>query len=91
MNYKFTLIALCCLLMLTTRVATAANATISLDNIEKWERLSTDSLYQLAKNYMDVQNMPDSALLCFTVITNRYYDRTPKGKDRLTYATALPG
>lgn len=89
MNYKFTLIALCCLLMLTTRVATAANATISLDNIEKWERLSTDSLYQLAKNYMDVQNMPDSALLCFTVITNRYYDRTPKGKDRLTYATAL--
>ncbi|MBO5541718.1 MAG: helix-turn-helix transcriptional regulator [Muribaculaceae bacterium] len=69
--------------------ASAVNATISIDDISKWEKLSTDSLYQLAKNYMDVQNMPDSALLCFTVITNRYYDRTPKGRDRQTYATAL--
>ena len=77
---------LCCIGAMT---AWAANANISINDINKWEKYPTDSLYRLAMNYINVRSMPDSALLCLTIITNRYYEKDPEGKEKEYYAMSL--
>ena len=50
-------------------------------NYKKWQQLSTDVLVDMGSYYMDKRNMPDSALLCYTIAANRYYKGEPAGEE----------
>lgn len=75
--------------LLGSLVVDAANASVSLNDIAKWDKLPTDSLCAMAMRYMNERNMPDSALLCLTIITNRFYDKKPVGKECDYYVISL--
>lgn len=56
---------------------------------ERWEHLPADSLNRMAMTYINVANMPDSALLCLSIIANRFSVVEPQGADCKLYASAL--
>jgi AraC-like DNA-binding protein len=40
---------------------------------KNWCDIPNNQLMKMGYNYMDKRNMPDSAMLCFSLIANRYY------------------
>ena len=51
--------------------------------------MSTEHLSALGKHYLNIRQKPDSALVCYTIIANRYKNRVGNKSDMRCYALAL--
>ena len=61
------------LLGLTAMVAMAAGNDVVVRFYDRWDRLPGDRLLEMGWNYQHIRLMPDSALLCYSIVANRYY------------------
>ncbi len=52
-------------------MAATNDVTISLYN--QWESLPNQRLMEMGEHYRNVTRQPDSALVCFSIVANRYY------------------
>lgn len=43
-----------------------------LTNRFRWEKLPTATLMKMGNDFMNIKNMPDSGMLCYSLIANRY-------------------
>ncbi len=64
------------LLLVLVWLGAAANGTVRLKNYDIWKDLPTNKLCEMGRRYFDDNNL-DSALVCYTIVVNRYYS-TPK-------------
>ncbi len=64
------------LLLVLAWLGAAADGTVRLKNYDIWKDLPTKQLCELGRRYFD-DNYVDSALVCYTIVANRYYS-TPK-------------
>ncbi len=64
------------LLLLVAWLGAAADRTVRIKNYDIWKDLPTKQLCELGRRYFDDNNL-DSALVCYTIVVNRYYS-TPK-------------
>ena len=72
MQAHFRILALLLLSLLFSQAIAATNdVAISLYN--RWERLSSEQLMEMGARYRAVAIQPDSALVCFSIVANRYY------------------
>lgn len=55
----------------------------------RFERFTSAELYNMGKDYLDKRGMADSALVCFTIITNRNEAGHGSDADDRTYVNAL--
>lgn len=44
----------------------------------RWINLPSETLLKMGRNFVNEQDKPDSALLCFTILTNRYDENADK-------------
>ncbi len=71
LNY-FRLLALLFICLVPDQAIAATNdVAISLYN--RWEHLPSEQLMQMGEHYRNVTSQPDSALVCFSIVANRYY------------------
>lgn len=61
-------------------LAVVAEDVTFLNNRRQWEQLPTATLMHMGNDFMNVKNLPDSALLCFSLIANRYNENL-KGEE----------
>ena len=71
LRYTILLLLLSCLLCLSTSAQTDAN----IPSYDHWNKLSSEQLIQKGEYYRNEAFMPDSALVCFSIVANRYYQR----------------
>ena len=64
------------LLLLEAWLGATADGTGRLKNYDIWKDLPTKKLSDMGRRYFDDNNL-DSALVCYTIVVNRYYT-TPK-------------
>jgi AraC-like DNA-binding protein len=69
LSYKILLLLLPCLLGLPTFAQTEAD----FPSYDHWDKLSSEQLMQKGEYYRNEALMPDSALVCFSIVANRYY------------------
>ena len=55
---------------------------------KRWTGLSDETLIEMGREYILENIMPDSALVCFTIITNRYSPKMNK-EEKLRCASAF--
>ncbi len=72
--------ALVSLMLLVCALAVVAEDVTFLNNRRQWEKLPTATLMQLGKDFMNVKNLPDSAMLAYSIIANRYNENL-KGEE----------
>ncbi len=53
--------------------AVAAGDDVAMSLYERWEHLPGDKLIQMGYHYRNVARQPDSAMVCFSIVANRYY------------------
>ena len=58
-------------LLLSILTVMAEDVTF-MSNRRQWEKLPTLTLMNMGGKYLDYRMMPDSALLCYTIVINRY-------------------
>ncbi len=66
-------IVLIAVLLLCTLTVLAEDVTF-MTNRRQWEKLPTATLMKMGANFMNTKNLPDSGMLCYTIVANRYYD-----------------
>ena len=64
-------IAMLTILLLCAMAIIAEDVTF-MNNRRQWEKLPTIELMQKGNDYMNLKNLPDSGLLCHTIVANRY-------------------
>ena len=68
---------LCCLILLCLiSIVSELNATTSDGTIrlyDKWSNLTSEQLMLMGERYRMVYLQPDSAMVCFSIVANRYY------------------
>ena len=64
------------LLLVLMWLGAAADGTVRIKNYDIWKDLPTKQLCDLGRRYFDDNNL-DSALVCYTIVANRYYS-TPR-------------
>ncbi len=69
--------------------ARSAGASYSLSEHERWAKLPTDSLMKRGREYLLSGDKPDSALICYTIVTSRYKSGKASRHDLYQYAKAL--
>lgn len=47
----------------------------------QWSRLSSKQLMSMANHWRRIVNRPDSALICYTIVANRYYGKEQSNDD----------
>lgn len=67
----------------------AANADFKLDVYDRWAKIPKEKLMAMGKDFIMKENCQDSALLCFTIVANRYYDKSAKEADISYVVSAL--
>lgn len=58
--------------MLVAAMFAMAEDVTLLGNHRQWGQLPTATLMRMGNDYINVRSMPDSALLCYSLIANRY-------------------
>lgn len=58
--------------VLVCALAVLAEDVTFMTNRRQWEKLSTATLMQMGNDFMNVKNLPDSGMLCYSLIANRY-------------------
>ena len=72
MQTRLKILALLLVAMVACQAVAATNdVAISLYN--RWERLPSEQLMKMGEQYRNVTRQPDSALVCFSIVANRYY------------------
>lgn len=66
--------------LLVCALAVVAEDVTFLNNRRQWEKLPTATLMQMGNDFINHKNMPDSALLCYSLIANRY-NESLKGEE----------
>ena len=59
-------------ILLLCALAVMAEDVTFMSNRRHWEKLPTATLMKMGGKYLDYRMMPDSALLCYTIVINRY-------------------
>ncbi len=59
-------------MVLVATLAVMAEDVTFLNNRRQWEALPTLQLMQMGGDFMNIKNMPDSAMLCYSIVANRY-------------------
>lgn len=59
-------------MMLVCALAVLAEDVTFLTNRRQWEKLPTATLMQMGSIFMNHKVMPDSGMLCYTIVSNRY-------------------
>lgn len=78
------------LFLLSASLASADNKKLPVDNYKKWSQLSSKELLKKGHYYYDKANIPDSAMLCYSIVANRYYDANKNDKTQMQQsATAM--
>lgn len=65
-----------------TTFGTPARETYPIPLYNEWAYLPADSLMAMGKRYVQIPDMRDSALVCYTIVANRYFERR-QTKDEL--------
>ena len=60
-------------MVLTCALAVVAEDVTFLAHRRHWEQLPTSTLMQLGNDFINHKNMADSAMLCYSLIANRYH------------------
>ena len=61
-----------------------AEDVVFMTNRRQWEKLPTTKVMDMAIDYTNVKNMPDSAMLCFSIVANRYNENLKSEDLKLT-------
>ena len=67
-------------IVLVATLAVMAEDLVFLNNRRQWEKLPTTELMQRGNDFMNYKILPDSGLLCFTIVANRYNEKL-KGEE----------
>ena len=51
----------------------AATNDVAISLYNRWENLPSQQLMEMGEHYRNVTSQPDSALVCFSIVANRYY------------------
>lgn len=62
----------------------AANGTVRLKNYDIWKDLPSKTLREMGHRYL-FDNNPDSALVCYTIVANRYNTTSKSDKEELKW------
>lgn len=62
------------LFLLSASFASADNKKLPVDDFHRWSKLTSEELLKKGHYYYDKANIPDSAMLCYSIVANRYYD-----------------
>ncbi len=84
MKIRLKLIRTLALLLACLFVEQAAAATndVAISLYNRWEHLDGHKLIQMGYHYRNVERKPDSAMVCFSIVANRYYDKHLTDADR---------
>ena len=66
--------------LLLCALAVMAEDMTFMTNRRQWEKLPTATLMQMGNDFMNIKNLPDSGMLCYSIIANRY-DENLKGEE----------
>lgn len=78
------------LFLLSASLASADNKKQGMGNYQKWYQLSSEELLKKGHYYYDKANLPDSAMLCYSIVANRYYEANKNDKTQMQQsATAM--
>lgn len=72
------------LLLVLVWLGTAANGTVRLKNYDIWKDLPSKTLREMGHRYLFANN-PDSALVCYTIVANRYNTTSKSDKEELKW------
>lgn len=72
--------ALVSLMLLVCALAVVAGDVTFLNNRRQWEKLPTATLMQMGTEFINHKNLPDSAMLVYSIIANRYNENL-KGEE----------
>lgn len=72
------------LLLVLVWLGTAANGTVRLKNYDIWKDLPSKTLREMGHRYL-FDNNPDSALVCYTIVANRYNSTSKSDKEELRW------
>ncbi len=61
------------LICLVSDQAIAATNDVAISLYNRWERLPSEQLMKMGERYRCITRQPDSALVCFSIVANRYY------------------
>ncbi len=59
-------------LLLLVLITLSAQAAHTPKDYIRWQNYPSAKLMQMGSNYADMRNMPDSALVCFSIVSSRY-------------------
>ena len=69
------------LFLLSASLASADNKKQGVGYYQKWYQLSSEELLKKGHYYYDKANLPDSAMLCYSIVANRYYEAKKNGNE----------
>ena len=72
MQAHFRILALLLLSLLFSQAIAATN-DVAISLYSRWEHLPSEQLMKMGEQYCNVTHQPDSALVCFSIVANRYY------------------
>lgn len=72
MQANFRILALLLLALLSSQAIAATN-DVAISLYSRWEHLPSERLMKMGEQYCNVTHQPDSALVCFSIVANRYY------------------
>jgi AraC-like DNA-binding protein len=81
MRIRRNLILIC--LFLCSLLSFSAKQEYRLKCYDQWSKLSSAKLMDMGCNYANILMKPDSALVCFSVVANRYYESNLNNDDLL--------
>ncbi len=79
-------ITICILAYLATSLLASADSPLAL--YSKWKSLSTDSLTNMGRDF-DLRNSADSALVCYSIVSDRLHDNASSRTDMEALARVL--
>lgn len=59
------------IVLMATLTVMAEDVTF-LNNRRQWEKLPTAELMKKGRDFMNIKNLPDSGMLCYSIVANRY-------------------
>ena len=62
-------------ILLLCALAVMAEDVTFMTNRRHWEKLPTSQLFIMGEDYRKIKNNPDSAMLCYSIIANRYNEK----------------
>ena len=74
------------LFLLSASLASADNKKQGVGYYLTWNQLSSEELLKKGHYYYDKANLPDSAMLCYSIVANRYYEANKNDKTQMQQA-----